>query len=59
MESLLVSLVVLAVVCVVLYYIATLLPQPLQKILQILVIAGAAIWLLTHLRAIIAVIAGS
>lgn len=59
MESLLISLIVLGVVCVILWYVSLQLPAPAQKVMQIVVIGGALIWLLTHLHQILGVIAGS
>lgn len=57
MESLVVSLLIFAVVVVALYYVATLLPEPAQKILRVVVIVGAILWLLLHIREIVGVIA--
>lgn len=59
MESLIVSLLVLAIVLAALYYIASLLPEPASKIARVIIIVGALLWLLLHVRQIVAVIAGS
>jgi hypothetical protein len=55
--ELIVSLVVVVMVCVVLYWLCQKLPAPLNMIGQIVVVAGGAIWLITHVREIIAAIA--
>lgn len=57
--EILISFVVVVVVCVLLWWLASKLPAPLNLIGQIIVIAGGAIWLISNLRTIIHAIAGS
>lgn len=57
--ELLITFVIVVCVCVLLWWLAGKLPAPLNLIGQIIVIAGGAIWLLTHVREIIRTIAGS
>lgn len=59
MESLLVSLIILAVVCAVLWWISTQMPQPFAKVMQIVVVGSAVLWLLLNIRRIIGVISGA
>lgn len=57
--ELLITAVIVVCVCVFLWWLAGKLPEPMRLIAQIIVIAGGAIWLLTHIREIIHAIAGS
>ena len=54
-----IAFVIVVLVVVLLYWLAGKLPSPLNLIGQIIVIAGGAIWLITHVREIIRAIAGS
>ena len=56
--EILISLVVVVCVVALLYWLVGKLPAPLNLIGQIIVIAGGAIWLITHIAAIIHAIAG-
>ncbi len=56
--ELLITLVVVVLLCSILYWVAGKLPAPLNLWVQIVVIAGGAIWLLTHVGEIIRAIAG-
>ena len=57
MEMLITVVIVVLVVCI-LYWAAGKLPAPLGQWVQIVVIAGGAIWLLMNVRNIIHAIAG-
>lgn len=56
--ELLISLVVVVLICIVLYWLVSKLPAPLNLIGQILVVVGGAIWLITHVHQIVGAIAG-
>ncbi len=57
--ELIITFVVVVVVCYLLWWLAGKLPAPLNLIGQIIVIAGGAIWLISHVREIIHAIAGA
>lgn len=57
--EILITLVIVVLVCAILYWVAGKLPAPLNLWAQIVVVAGGAIWLITHVREIIRSIAGS
>lgn len=57
--EILITLVIVVLVCAILYWVAGKLPAPLNLWAQIVVVAGGAIWLITHVREIIHGIAGS
>lgn len=55
----LISFVIVVAVCVLLWWLAAKLPAPLNLIGQVIVVAGGAIWLITHVRDIVHAIAGT
>ena len=58
--ELLITFAIFAIVVVGLWYLIRYLPDPtLQNVAKIIVVIGALIWLLTHIRAFIHAIAGS
>ncbi len=57
--EILISLLILAVILVAAWYISTLLPQPIQKVAQIIIIVAALIWLIANIRPMIHAIAGT
>ena len=56
--EILITLVVVVLVVAILYWLAGKLPPPLNVWAQIVVIAGGAIWLVTHVAGLIHAIAG-
>jgi hypothetical protein len=57
--ELLITFVIVVCFVVLLWWLCAKLPAPLNLVGQIIVIAGGAIWFLTHIREIIHTIAGS
>ncbi len=57
--EILISLLILAVILVAAWYISTLLPQPIQKVAQVIIIVAALIWLIANIRPMIHAIAGT
>ena len=57
--ELLITLVIVVLVVGVLYWLAGKLPSPMNMWAQIVVIAGGAIWLISHTREIVHAIAGT
>jgi len=57
--EILISLLILGVICAGVWYVSTLLPAPVNKIVQVIVIVAALIWLIANIRPMIHAIAGT
>jgi hypothetical protein len=57
MEELLISLLIVVIILAALWYIAKLLPDPAQRIARVVIMVGAVLWLILHVRQIVTAIA--
>lgn len=57
--EILISLLIVGVLCAAGWYISTLLPQPVQRVVQVVIIVAALIWLIANIRPMIHAIAGT